>query len=122
MKTPATASQLPSASRAAPLSSEQKDAARRKLAQDYGIAARMEPQGPAAGGAGAGAGAGAGPAAGSSATAAKLTPLEQQVVELKERHPGILLVVEVGHEWQAWCVAILGVGCRSVSVGAAQER
>ncbi len=92
VKTPAPASQLPSASRAAPLSSERKETARRKLAQDYGRAARMEPQGAAAGGAGTG------PAAGGSATGAKLTPLEQQVVELKERHPGILLVVEVGHE------------------------
>jgi DNA mismatch repair protein MSH3 len=26
----------------------------------------------------------------------KLTPLEQQVVELKRRHPGVLLAVEVG--------------------------
>eukprot|EP00873_Tetraselmis_striata_P036058 jgi/Tetstr1/456322/TSEL_004102.t1 len=32
------------------------------------------------------------------APGAKLTPLEQQVVELKRKHPGVLLVVEVGYK------------------------
>ncbi|KAL4431011.1 hypothetical protein ABPG75_006267 [Micractinium tetrahymenae] len=32
----------------------------------------------------------------------KLTPLEQQIVELKRAHPGVLLVVEVGYKYKFW--------------------
>jgi hypothetical protein len=49
-------------------------------------------------------------AAGGSA-AAKLTPLEQQIVALKQRHPGVLLCVEVGYKFKFFGVdAETGVG------------
>ena len=38
------------------------------------------------------------PYAGGSAPQQKLTPLEQQIVDLKRKHPGVMLIVEIGYK------------------------
>ncbi|GAB4814960.1 hypothetical protein N2152v2_002006 [Parachlorella kessleri] len=51
------------------------------------------------------------------ASTAKLTPLEQQVVELKRQYPDVLLIIEVGYKMRFFgadaeaASRVLGIGC-----------
>ncbi|PNH11973.1 DNA mismatch repair protein MSH3 [Tetrabaena socialis] len=84
--TPAAATPATGATMTPALTPQQRASARKKLAQDYGRATALEPT---TGGGGGGGG-----------SAVKLTPLEQQVVELRAQHPGTILVVEVGYKFR----------------------
>ncbi|EFJ39164.1 hypothetical protein VOLCADRAFT_101290, partial [Volvox carteri f. nagariensis] len=69
---------------------QQRELVRHKLAQEYGRRVGLESGAAAAALGGGGGGGGGG--------GAKLTPLEQQVVELRAQNPGTLLIVEVGYK------------------------